>query len=503
MPCKINLSKSKYLAGLQCLKRLYLHCYRPELAEEIDEQRQAVLEQGREVGLLARNLFPSGILLSEDYLQHKEAVFRTGQLISDRTIPALFEAAFTFEDISIRVDILERMPGDRWRMIEVKSSTGVKDYHLPDVALQKYVLERCGLTVPEVFLMHLNRDYVYDGKGYRLDKLFTREALKKEIEGIERVLPKQLARQRETLRRSAPPEIEPGLHCSDPFTCDFYSVCNTPFPEDWVGYLPRMGSKVEALREMGITSIHNIPDDFPLTAGQRRARDCVRLDKTHYDKNLTRVLEKLDYPLYFMDFETLFPALPRYKGMRPYDHIPFQWSVHLKRDPRSAIEHREFLHDDAGDPRKVFLESLLPVVEQYEKAFILVYSGFEATRLEDLARWFPRYARRIERIRGRLWDMLQVVRNNVYHPRFQGSFSIKYVLPALIPGMSYENMEVADGSEAGLAYERMIGKKADAAERKRLRQSLLEYCKQDSLALVRLLEHLSAAAGGGGTSQTV
>ena len=352
---KVNLSKSKYLAGLQCLKRLYLQCYHPELAGEVDEQQQALFDQGTEVGLFAQRVFPSGVLLSEDYRHHREAVSHTRQLIEDKSIPALFEAAFTFEDIYIRVDILERLPGNRWRMIEVKSSTGVKDYHLPDVAIQKYVLEQCGLTVSHACLMHLNRDYVYDGKHYQYDKLFTIEDLKAEIEEIEQALPEQLAEQWETLKRAHPPEIAPGLHCSDPFTCDFYDVCNAPFPEDWPGHLPRMGGKVEQLNEMGITSIHHIPDDFPLSASQRRARDCFTRNEPYYDENLTGELDTLEYPLYFMDFETLFPALPRYKGMRPYDHIPFQWSVHVQKTPGSEPEHYEFLHHDTTDPREPFI----------------------------------------------------------------------------------------------------------------------------------------------------
>jgi hypothetical protein len=487
-----NLSKSKYLAGLQCLKRLYLQCYQPELAGEVDEQQQALFDQGTEVGLFAQRVFPSGVVLREDYRHHREAVSRTRQLIGDRSIPALFEAAFTFEDIYIRVDILERLPGNRWRMIEVKSSTGVKGYHLPDVAIQKYVLEQCGLTVSHACLMHLNRDYVYDGKHYQYDKLFTIEDLKEEIEDIEQALPEHLAQQWETLKRAHPPEIGPGAHCSDPFTCDFFDVCNAPFPEDWPGYLPRMGGKVEDLREMGITSIHDIPDDFPLSASQRRARDCFTRNKPYYDDNLTAELHALEHPLCFMDFETLFPALPRYKGMRPYDHIPFQWSVHAQKTPGSEPEHYEFLHHDTTDPREPFITSLLSVLEKYDTAPILVYSSFESTRLNDLSHWFPQYAKRIAKVRERLWDLLAVIRTNVYHPRFSGSFSIKYVLPALIPDMSYENMEVADGTAAGLAYERMIGEGLEASEREKVSQSLLDYCRQDSLAMLRLLEHLSS-----------
>jgi hypothetical protein len=489
---KVNLSKSKYLAGLQCLKRLYLQCYQPELAEEIDEQRQAIFDQGKEVGLLAQKVFPSGVLLSEDYLHHKEAVSRTKQLLEDKSIPALFEAAFISEDIYIRVDILERLSRNRWRMIEVKSSTGVKDYHLPDVAIQKYVLEQCGLNLSHACLMHLNRDYVYDGRNYQHDKLFTIEDLKKEIESFEQSLPEHLVQQWETLKGAQPPEIQPGLRCSDPFTCDFYSVCNAPFPEDWTGNLPRMGGKVEQLNEMGITSIHDIPDDFPLSANQRLARDCFKRNKPYYDENLTAEREKLDYPLYFMDFETVFPALPRYRGMRPYDHIPFQWSVHWQKNPESELEHHEFLHNDRSDPREPFITSLLSVLEKYDTAPIVVYSSFELTRLNDLSQWFPKHAKRIAKVKERLWDLLPVIRNNVYHPRFFGSFSIKNVLPALVPEMGYENMAVADGTEAGLAYERMIGNEVDTTEREKLKQALLEYCRQDSLAMVRLLEHLSS-----------
>ena len=490
---RVNLSKSKYLTGLQCLKRLYLQCYQPELAGEIDEQQQAIFDQGKEVGLQAQKMFPDGVLLREGYFEHKEAVEHTKELIADKDIPALFEAAFTFEDIYIRVDILERLPRNRWRMIEVKSSTGIKNYHLPDVAIQKYVLEQLGFTVSHPCLMHLNRDYVYNGKNYQVNRLFTIADLKEEIESMEQELPEKIAEQWEALKCSHPPEIIPGVHCSDPFTCDFYEVCNQPFPEDWIGNLPRMGSKVEQLNEMGIHSIHDIPDNFSLSTNQSRARDCFKLNQPYYDEALTWELDELDYPLYFMDFETVFPAIPRYKGMRPYDHVLFQWSVHLQKTPDSEPEHHEFLHTDTSDPRESFITSLLSVLEDYENAPILVYSSFELTRLNDLARWFPKYAKRIAKVQARLWDMLQVIRNNVYHPKFLGSFSIKYVLPALVPEMSYDNMEVADGAEAGLAYEKILSGNLHPDEQAKLKQSLLDYCKQDSLAMVRLLDHLNEA----------
>jgi hypothetical protein len=177
--------------------------------------------------------------------------------------------------------------------------------------------------------------------------------------------------------------------------------------------------------------------------------------------------------------------------MHPYDQIPFQWSVHVQKKPGLKLEHYEFLQDDESDPRDAFITSLLSVLEKHKKALIIVYSSFESTRLDDLSRWFPKYAKRINRVKNRLWDLLQVIRSNVYHPQFHGSFSIKNVLPALIPDMSYENMEVADGTQAGLAYEKLIRGELESKERQTLRDALLEYCRQDTMAMVRLLEYLN------------
>lgn len=487
---KANLSKSKFLAGLQCLKRLYLLCYQPELAGEPDEQLQAIFDQGKEVGLLAQKAFPSGIPISEDHLHHQEAVTHTKELIADKSVPAIFEAAFIFEDILIRVDILERLPGNRWRLIEVKMSTGAKDYHLPDVAIQKYVLEQCGIKVSEACLMHLNRDYVYNGKRYQLDELFTTNNLEKEIRSLENELPDHLAEQWRTLALKKAPDIECGTQCKDPFECEFYSLCNEELPGDWVGNLPRIGKKADQLIEMGVESIHDIPDSFPLSEKQRRACECVKKNKPYYDKHLQNELAALKYPIYFMDFETFFPALPRYAGMRPYDQISFQWSVHVQRKPGAELEHHEFLQDDGQDPRDDFITSLLTVLEEHKKAPIIVYSNFESTRLGELSKSFPKYAKRIEEVKNRLWDLLPVIRSNVYHPQFYGSFSIKNVLPALIPDLSYENMAIANGTQAGLAYEKLIHGKLEPKERQTLRKGLLEYCSQDTMAMVRLLEHL-------------
>jgi hypothetical protein len=511
----MNLSKSKFLAGLQCPKRLYLLCHVPQLAGKPDEQRAALFAQGHEVGRLAQQVFPSGVLLSKDHLAHREAVFRTSALMADKNVPAIFEGAFSFEDIYVRVDILQRLPGTRWRLIEVKSSTGVDAKHIPDVAIQKYVMEGCGYTVVDVCLMHINKQYEYDGKQYDLATakitnkkgedtkrktnvtgLFTIQSLKEEIRLFEKELPVLLAGQWKVLALRKAPEIACGTRCSSPFGCEFYQYCHEGQTDDWVGNLPGIGRKQDELIARGITSVFKIPRNYPLSGLQKRALDCIRKKRPYYDRHLQNLLPKLSYPLYFMDFETAFPALPRYAGMHPYDQIPFQWSVHLRSAPGARLEHHEFLNGDGGDPRRAFIARLLPVLEKHRQAPIVVYSDFESRCLGLLADAFPGYADRIEAVRERLWDLLKVMRSHVYHPKFLGSFSIKAVLPALVPSMSYDNMAIADGLQAGVAYEKLTGSEISAKEKTRLRKALLAYCEQDSLAMVRLLEKLGSRGQG-------
>ena len=245
---------------------------------------------------------------------------------------------------------------------------------------------------------------------------------------------------------------------------------------------------------MGVESIREIPDDFDLTEIQRRAATCVQTGEPWFSPELGKALSGLRYPLCFMDFETVNPAIPRFAGMRPYDQLPFQWSVHVQRKPGAELEHHEFLATDASDPRREFISSSLPALG--ESGSIVVYSSFESQRLSDLAAWLPEFAERINAIQARLFDLLPVVREHVYHPAFAGSYSIKSVLPALVPEMTYEGMEVANGQDAGLAWESLVRGSVNPGERDRIRKALLDYCGQDTLAMVRLLDKLNLQARG-------
>ena len=492
---RVNLSKSKFVAGLQCLKRLYLQCYERQLMPEIDEATQAIFDRGNEVGQLAQKAFPGGALVAEAYWDHERAIGHTRKLMADPNVPAVFEGAFTHDNVGIRADVLQRLDGGRWRLVEVKSGTGVKDVHVPDVAIQTHVLTGCGVDVAQSCLMHLDRSYVYEGGEYDLDRLFHIEDMAESLAAFAADLPQHLARQQGVLTRDTPPDIEPGPQCTDPYECEFYAHCNPELPEHHVSTLYRVSTRqMEAFEEAGIETIHQIPDEAPLSELQQRMRRCIATGDTFIDKKAVRkTLAGLSYPLYFMDFETVNPALPRYPGLWPYGQFPFQWSIHIRESPGAEAEHLEFLVEDASDPREPFLSSLLEALNSRgEGGDIVVYNkGFESACLGELAGRFPERAGAIEQVRRRLWDLLPVIRKHVYDPGFHGSLSIKSVLPALTGGEGYEEQAVADGTEAALAYERMIRQETPEMECQWLRASLLEYCKLDTLAMVRLIERLA------------
>jgi hypothetical protein len=288
-----------------------------------------------------------------------QAIRTTRELIANPEIPALFEGVFEHQNVLVKVDILHRRRRDgRWRLIEVKSTTDVKDHHIEDVAIQYRVVSR-SLDVATACLGHINRNYIYQGGEIDPRRFFRIRNLTRRVQRLQPKLTFQLRSQFTLLAMPTPPDIAPGRHCTAPVLCEFFDRCNPPRPEDHIGYLPRIhASAMEELEEIGVESIHDIPDDFELTDIQRRAVECVKAGDAWYSPELRDCLAGLAYPLYFADFETVNRAVPLYAGMRPYDHLPFQWSVHVQRQPGAEPEHFEFLATCANDPRREFIGSL-------------------------------------------------------------------------------------------------------------------------------------------------
>ena len=395
-----------------------------------------------------------------------------------------------YDDIRIRADILARAGDDLFDLIEVKSTTSVKGEHLPDLGVQLYVLGGCGIPVRRACLAHLNKEYVYQGGDYDLGQLFSVEDITDEVKPLLVDIPSILDEMRLHLSNTEPPDIKARKQCSHPYTCPFYGHCHADEPEHSITQLPRASQKLlDLLEEEDIEDIRDIPADFPgLNATQQRVRDCVVNSHVHMNPELARALAQLEYPIHFLDFETFNPALPIYVGTRPYQVIPFQWSNHiLGRD--GQLMHQEFLNEGFCDPREPFARGLLETLGT--TGTIVTYSNFEATRIRELAQALPELSSDLlALLDGRIVDLLQLVRRHCYHPEFHGSFSLKSVLPALVPSLDYSDLEICEGDQASTAYAEMILPETSADRRGSLRKALLAYCKRDTEAMVRLFETL-------------
>jgi len=493
---KINkiptLSKSRFMAGLQCHKRLYLECYQPELADPLPPARQAILESGTEVGALARNIYPGGILIKEDYLHFPQALVTTQSALVSHNRPPLYEAAFQYDDVRTRVDILHPMAPGAYSLIEVKSSNSLKDEYVFDAAIQYYVVKGAGIAVDRVCIARLNKNYVYPGGDYNLQQLFVVDDITDTVWELQEEIIEALSQMRAALRSTGAPDIHPGRHCSKPYDCEFTGYCRRDEPEYHISQLPRISDKlIEALHQADISDIRNIPVDFSgLNPIQQRVRDCVVDNRLFLDQNIKKELSKLVFPVHFLDFETFMPPLPLYAGTHPYEVIPFQWSNHILTKDKQ-LTHEEYLADGSGDPRPGFIDTLLKTLG--DAGTIVVYSGYEEGRIKAMSTFSPAHAADLLALLPRLCDILPLVRDYCYHPEFHGSFSIKAVLPALVPELGYKDLEISDGGLASLAYFEILNPQTTDEKRAALRTNLLQYCSRDTEAMVRLVQRLSHA----------
>jgi predicted RecB family nuclease len=485
-----QLSKTRFQGGLQCLKRVWLEHHRRDLASPPDAATQARFSTGHRVGQLARSRWPGGVLVTESAARHEAAAARTRALLADPGVPAIYEAAFTFGRVRIRADILVRRENG-FELVEVKSSSRLKDEHHTDVAVQLWVLRGCGVDVRRAGLLHLNREYVWPGGPYDVDRLFSLADVTESAFELQAQIGENVATMLEVLAGDTAPSIAIGRHCDRPHECPFKAHCWAAAPADSVSQLPRAGHELlECLAAHGIERIAEIPDGLcKLTPLQERVRACVAAQTQYVDvEALREACEEIEHPICFLDFETFGPALPIYAGTRPYETIPFQWSAHLV-DETGHVEHREFLWTDPGDPRPAFIRSLREVLP--DGGSIVVYSGYEESRLEALASAFPEEGEPLlETFVEQRVDLLEIIRRTVYHPDFHGSFSLKNVLPVLVPGMGYEGLAIGDGMEAAAAYEEMIARGTRPQRRCEIEVALRTYCCRDTEAELRLFERL-------------
>jgi hypothetical protein len=482
------LSKTRFLAGLQCHLRLWYQCYDRDLAPEASPSQQAIFNAGHVVGRLATQLFPEGVRIEEDHLHHNEAVRSTIKAMQDPAVKAIYEAAFVYDDVRIRVDILQRTENESWNLVEVKSATSVKDVYYSDVAVQYYVLEGCGVKISRAGILHVNNQYIYTAGGLDLKVLFAFKDLTDQVKAMQPEMPSRIATLKAMLANSDAPDIKPSRHCSKPYDCEFWDHCTKDMPESWVFNINGIEqAKLDELDRLGIEKIPDIPDTFPLSEIQNRIRLSVINRQNFISDKLKVELAKMQHPIHFLDFETVAPAIPRYAGTRPYQTIPFQWSDHILYT-NGKLAHREYLGSEDKDPREEFTRTLLNALET--QGSIVIYTRYETGVLNSLSDHLSQYADKIQSIIERCIDLHAIIRNNYYHPEFGGSFSLKHVLPALLPEMTYDKLAIQDGIQASLEYLRMIDSSTAAAEKGRIRKDLLTYCGQDTLAMVKIREEL-------------
>ncbi|MBL7148338.1 MAG: DUF2779 domain-containing protein, partial [Nanoarchaeota archaeon] len=376
------LTKSNYLIGLQCPKYLWMVFHEPEEIPEASLSDKFKFKQGEEVGELAKTLFPKGIDLPVHYVENLK---KTIEALKEKK--PLFEAGFEVNNCFSRVDIL--VPNkDKWDIIEVKSSTKIKDINIHDVSFQKYCLEKSGLKIGKCFLMHVNNEYVRKGK-IEPKKLLIKEDITKDVNEIKNVEDK-IEDMFDIITSPTCPEHPIGKHCKDPYDCPICS-CWDKLPENHVFCLYKGGRLSYELYENGIESIKDIPSDIKLNDKQGIQRDCEINNKVHVNKDeIKKFLDKLKYPLYFLDFETFSTAIPMFDGLKPYSQIPFQFSLHVVEKEGSEPEHYEFLYSGSGDPRKEFLIELKKVLGS-DGSIVVYNQGFEVSRLKELGECFLEY----------------------------------------------------------------------------------------------------------------
>lgn len=492
------LSKSKYCRLWQCAKQLWLDVNHPELQAE-DPGREGRMTTGNEVGDLAMGLFgdfTEVTVLKEDGRPDISAMIDKTKACLDAGVENICEASFSYEGLYCAVDILRKQDGG-YAIYEVKSSTHEAEIYGADIAYQKYVLEHCGVSVTGTYLVCINSDYV---RGEKLDiqQLFKVVDMAGGVALETPLIPSRLTLAEKTLASKEEPNCDIGEHCTNPYDCAYWAYCSRHLPKPSVFDLYRLsGKKKFEYYRKGMISYEDMLSAPRLNEKQLRQiqfqlHDCGN----HIDKGgIQDFLNTLSYPIYFLDFETMQPVIPPYPGTKPYQQIPFQYSLHYIEEPDGELKHKEFLAESGTDPRRAIAESLCRDIP-WNVCVTAYNKGFECGRLKELAAQFPDLAGHLLNIQDNIRDLLTPFQSGYYYNRAMGgSFSIKSVLPALFPNdpsLDYHNLEgVHNGSEAMTAFPKI--KDMPPEEAAETRKNLLAYCKLDTYAMVKVWEALNLA----------
>jgi CRISPR/Cas system-associated exonuclease Cas4 (RecB family) len=482
----IRLSKSQYVKGRQCLRKVWLYNHKKELMDKPSEFQELLFSQGNDVGNIAKKVFPIGVEITQKYNEVELALEKTNEAIASGT-EVIFEAAFMFDDVLVRADIIKKNKDNSWDLLEVKSSSSWKKVHCLDLAVQTYILKNSGLNIRSSSIMHLNKEYTR-GDSLDLVELFEISNLDEEIAEELKQVPKYLEEIKSVISKKKEPEADIGSICKSPYECEFKSTCWKNIGENSIHKLTRINDKKRAdLIEIGAELITDIPDGFKLSDSQQIQVTSAKNNSEHIETSpIIDILSELTNPLYHLDFETLPSAVPQFKGYRPYQHYTFQYSLHVEHE--SKLDHHEYLMNEIKKPKEL-LEDLIKNIGK--SGSVIVYNAtFEKQRLLELAVLFPEFTEDINNIVDRLWDLMTPFQKKWYYsPEFYGSYSIKYVLPAMDKSLSYKDLEIRKGDQAIAGFLKFI-EETDEIKKTKIKNNLLEYCKLDTYSMVVILREL-------------
>ena len=487
-----GLSKSRITSFEQCPKKLWLSVHKRELAEtQVGSELR--FAGGHEVGAIACELAPGGVMI-ETQPDLQAALKQTSELLAVGHRAPIYEATFSHDGVLIQADVLEPAGESGWRMAEVKSSTGVKDYHHGDLASQVWVLEHCGIELEAASIRHIDNSFVLRTPGdYR--GLLKDAPLLDEIRPIAAVRDEVAASARDALAGSEPIH-EMGAHCLKPFSCEFQAYCSKdmPPPPEWpIDILPRVSRKfVEEMAQKGLYDLRDVPLDA-LTKEQHKIVHQATVSGLPYHDSagVAQDTKEWDFPRHYLDFETIALPVPAWVGAKPYQQVPFQFSCHTEFADGSIV-HRSFLSVDGSDPRRQCAEALIECVG--ETGLIIAYNAsFERSCVKGLADVLGDLSLELTAIVDRFVDLLPVAQAHYYHRDQRGSWSIKKVLPTIAPDLDYSDLEVGDGAAAQLAWLEAKSAQCTTERRAQIAASLKAYCERDTWAMVVLLRRMAGA----------
>lgn len=482
-PLPLHLSKTDYNRYLQCPKLLWLSKFRKELAPKPDEVTQSIFDQGHLVESYADQMFPDGVTVEGWYAKGREETqnhIREGK-------KTIFQANALTKDLYCKADIINyNDKTKKWDLYEVKSSTQVKDEHIPDLCFQKIVLEHDGIPIDRTYLILVNNEYVRKGEIVPKELLKTIDVTE-EVENLRQITETTIPKALEILKLKDEVEFPIGKHCKKPYVCGFKDYCWDYLPDFNIFDLQRLSDKqLKQLQDMKIEKIVDIPDDFDMTEKQQNQVMATKTGEAIIDKEaIENELSRLSYPLYFLDYESYASAIPLFDGLFPYQQMCFQYSLHVLKSEGEKPEHYEYLHTGTDIPVPKLLESIRKNIGD-TGSVIVWHKSFEMGRNDEMAEMYPEYADFLKSVNSRVFDLKEIFSEQYYvSAGFKGSASIKNVLPIIVPSLSYEDLEdVQNGQIASLYWFKHVY--GESSERDRMVKNLLEYCKLDTLAMVEV-----------------